>query len=196
MPPLDRAALVAKQGRRMFGVELKIIDEKGNRAAARGQTPGELFVRGPTIVSGYYKNAEARAKQIDAEGWFATGDVAKITRRLAADRRPHQGPGEVRRRMDQLDRRGERGLACKGVANCAVIGVPHPKWNERPLLVVVKAPGAEPSKAEILDAARPKVAKWQMPDDVVFVEALPMTATGKISKKDLRAKFADYKLPD
>ena len=86
-------------------------------------------------------------------------------------------------------------LACKGLANCAVIGVPHPKWHERPLLVAVKAPGAAPTKEEILDVLGSKIAKWQMPDDVVFVDALPMTATGKISKKDLRAKFADYKLP-
>ena len=77
-----------------------------------------------------------------------------------------------------------------------MIGVPHPKWNERPLLVVVKAPGAEPTKAEILDVLAAKIAKWQMPDDVVFVDALPMTATGKISKKDLRAKFADHKLAE
>ena len=77
-----------------------------------------------------------------------------------------------------------------------MIGVPHPKWNERPLLVAVKAPGANPTKAEILDVLAAKIAKWQMPDDVVFVDALPMTATGKISKKDLRAKFADHKLPE
>ena len=87
-------------------------------------------------------------------------------------------------------------LSCKGLANCAVIGVPHPKWDERPLLVAVKAPGAEPTKADILEVLGSKIAKWQMPDDVVFVDALPMTATGNISKKDLRAKFADYKLPE
>jgi 3-(methylthio)propionyl---CoA ligase len=76
-----------------------------------------------------------------------------------------------------------------------VIGVPHPKWHERPLLVAVKAPGAEPTKAEILEVLAGTLAKWQLPDDVVFVDALPMTATGKVSKKDLRAQFADYKLP-
>jgi len=197
MPPLDRATLVGKQGRRLFGVELKIIDEKGNRAAPESSTPGELFVRGPTIVSGYYKNADASAKQIDAEGWFATGDVAKIV------------PGGwlmiVDRTKDLVKSGGEwissidvenAALACKGVANCAVIGVHHPKWHERPLLVVVKAPGAEPDKGEILEALSYRVAKWQMPDDVVFIDALPLTATGKISKKDLRARFADYKLPD
>jgi 3-(methylthio)propionyl---CoA ligase len=197
MPPLDRAALVGKQGRRLFGVELKIIDEKGNHAAPESGTPGELFVRGPTIVSGYYKNADASAKQIDGEGWFATGDVAKIA------------PGGwlmiVDRTKDLVKSGGEwissidvenAALACKGVANCAVIGVHHPKWHERPLLVVVKAPGAEPDKGEILEALSYRVAKWQMPDDVVFIDALPLTATGKISKKDLRARFADYKLPD
>ncbi|HZT50162.1 MAG TPA: AMP-binding protein, partial [Hyphomicrobiaceae bacterium] len=195
--PLERAKLSARQGRRMFGVDLKVIDEKGNRAPADGQTSGELFVRGATIVSGYFKNPEATAKQIDKEGWFGTGDVAKIT--------PDQWLLIVDRTKDLVKSGGEwissidvenAALACKGLANCAVIGVPHPKWNERPLLVAVKAPGAEPTKAEILDVLAARIAKWQLPDDVVFVDALPMTATGKISKKDLRAKFADYKLPE
>ena len=196
LPPMERAKLSAKQGRRMFGVDLKVIDEKGNRAPADGQTSGELFVRGSTIVSGYFNNEEAGRKQIDSEGWFGTGDVAKIT--------PDQWLLIVDRTKDLVKSGGEwissidvenAALACKGLANCAVIGVPHPKWDERPLLVAVKAPGAEPTKAEILDVLASKIAKWQMPDDVVFVDALPMTATGKISKKDLRAKFADYKLP-
>jgi acyl-CoA synthetase (AMP-forming)/AMP-acid ligase II len=197
LPALERAALSARQGRRMFGVDLKIIDEKGKRAPRDGETSGELFVRGPAIVSGYFKDDEATAKQIDAEGWFATGDVAKIT--------PDGWLMIVDRTKDLVKSGGEwissidvenAALACKGIANCAVIGVPHPKWNERPLLVAVKAPGAEPTKAEILDVLGSKIAKWQMPDDVVFVDALPMTATGKISKKDLRAKFSDYKLPE
>jgi fatty-acyl-CoA synthase len=196
-PPLERARLSARQGRRMFGVDLKVIDEKGNRAPADGETSGELLVRGPTIVSGYFNNPEASARQIDGEGWFGTGDVAKIT--------PDGWLLIVDRTKDLVKSGGEwissidvenAAMACKGLANCAVIGVPHPKWNERPLLVAVKAPGAEPTKAEILDVLSSKVAKWQLPDDVVFVDALPMTATGKISKKDLRARFADYKLPE
>jgi fatty-acyl-CoA synthase len=196
LPPLGRAALTAKQGRRVYGVDLKVIDEKGNRAPP-GETSGELFVRGPTIVSGYYKNEEAGRRQIDAEGWFATGDVAKIT--------PDGWLVIVDRTKDLVKSGGEwissidvenAALACKGLANCAVIGVPHPKWHERPLLVAVKAPGAEPTKAEVLDVLASRIAKWQLPDDVVFVDALPMTATGKISKKDLRARFADYKLPE
>jgi 3-(methylthio)propionyl---CoA ligase len=197
LPPIERARLSSRQGRRMFGVDLKIIDEKGGRAPPDGETSGELFVRGSAIVSGYYNNEEATHKQIDAEGWFATGDVAKIM--------PDGWLMIVDRTKDLVKSGGEwissidvenAALACKGIANCAVIGVPHPKWNERPLLVVVKAPGAEPTKAEILDVLGSKIAKWQLPDDVVFVDTLPMTATGKISKKDLRAKFADHKLPD
>jgi fatty-acyl-CoA synthase len=195
LPALARAALSAKQGRRMFGVELKIIDEAGNRAPHDGETSGELFVRGPAIVSGYYRNEAASHKQIDAEGWFATGDVAKIT--------PDDWLLIVDRTKDLVKSGGEwissidvenAALAAPGVANCAVIGVPHPKWSERPLLVVVKAPGANPSKEEILKVLAGSVSKWQLPDDVVFVDALPMTATGKISKKDLRAEFAAYKL--
>jgi fatty-acyl-CoA synthase len=197
LPPLERAKLSALQGRRMFGVDLKIVDDKGNRLPHDGESSGELWVRGSNVVSGYYKNPEASAKQIDAEGWFGTGDVAKIT--------PDAWMVIVERTKDLVKSGGEwissidvenAALAVKGIANCAVIGVPHPKWNERPLLCVVKQPGAEPTKQEILDMLATKIAKWQMPDDVVFVEALPMTATGKISKKDLRAKFADFKLPD
>ena len=195
--PMQRAALSARQGRRMFGVDLKVIDEEGKRAPADGQASGELFVRGATVVSGYFNNPEASAKQIDAEGWFGTGDVAKITPDawlLIVDRTKDlvKSGGEW---ISSIEVENAALAAVQGIANCAVIGVPHPKWHERPLLVVVKAPGAEPTKAEILDALGAKIAKWQMPDDVVFVEALPMTATGKISKKDLRAKFADYRLP-
>lgn len=196
-PPLERAALTARQGRRVYGVDLKVVDEKGNRAPADGETSGELFVRGSTVVSGYFNNEEATARQIDAEGWFATGDVAKIT--------PDGWLMIVDRTKDLVKSGGEwissidvenAALTCKGIANCAVIGVPHRKWGERPLLVAVKAPGAEPTKSEILDALASRVAKWQLPDDVVFVDQLPLTATGKISKKDLRAHFADFELPE
>ena len=197
MAPLERAAMAASQGRRLFGVDLKIIDEKGARAAPESGTPGELLVRGSTIVSGYYKNEEASAKQIDRDGWFATGDVARVD--------PGGWLAIVDRTKDLVKSGGEwissidvenAALACKGIANCAVVGVRHPKWTERPLLVVVKAPGADPSKAEILETLARRIAKWQMPDDVVFIDALPLTATGKISKKDLRTQFADYPLPE
>jgi len=196
-PPKERAAFSARQGRRMFGVDLKVIDDKGNRAPPDGETSGELFVRGATVVSGYFNNPEASARQIDGEGWFGTGDVAKLTPDgwlLIVDRTKDlvKSGGEW---ISSIDVENAALAAVKGIANCAVIGVPHPKWNERPLLVAVKAPGAEPTKAQILDALSAKIAPWQMPADVVFVEALPMTATGKISKKDLRAQFASYPLP-
>jgi acyl-CoA synthetase (AMP-forming)/AMP-acid ligase II len=194
---LERAALAGSQGRRLFGVDLKIIDEKGAPAAPGSGTPGELLVRGSTIVSGYYKNEDASAKQVDRDGWFATGDVARVD--------PGGWLAIVDRTKDLVKSGGEwissidvenAALACKGIANCAVVGVRHSKWGERPLLVVVKAPSADPSKSEILEALASRIAKWQMPDNVVFIDALPLTATGKISKKDLRAQFADYQLPE
>ena len=193
-PFTKRATLAGTQGRRMFGTDIKVVDARGNRVAAGGS--GDLLVRGPTVASGYFKNGRASAERIDAEGWFATGDVAKIT--------PDGWLVIVDRTKDLIKSGGEwissidvenAALACKGIANCAVIGVPHPRWGERPLLLVVKASGAEPTKADILGVLASKVAKWQLPDDVVFVDALPLTATGKISKKDLRSRFADYQLP-
>jgi fatty-acyl-CoA synthase len=194
--PAQRAALSARQGRRMFGVDLKVVDNNGNRAPADGQTSGELFVRGAAVVAGYFNNPEASAKQVDSEGWFGTGDVAKITPDawlLIVDRTKDliKSGGEW---ISSIDVENAALATVKGIANCAVIGVPHPKWHERPLLVVVKAPGAEPTKSEILAALATKIPSWQLPDDVVFVDALPMTATGKISKKELRASFAGYRL--
>jgi fatty-acyl-CoA synthase len=193
LQPMERAALSAKQGRRMFGVDLKVIDEKGHRAPPDGKTSGELFVRGSTIVSGYFNNEEAGRKQIDSEGWFGTGDVAKIT--------PDQWLLIVDRTKDLVKSGGEwissidvenAALACKGLANCAVIGVPHPKWDERPLLVVVRKPGANVTRDELLAFFGGKVAKWQVPDDVVFVDAIPLGATGKVQKMKLREQFKSH----
>ncbi len=194
--PLDeRITLKTRQGHRVYGVDFKITDDAGTALPHDGETTGELFVRGPTIMSGYFKNPEASAKAIDKHGWFGTGDVAKIT--------PEGVLTIVDRTKDLVKSGGEwissidvenAALSVPGVAACAVIGVPHPKWYERPLLVAIKAPGADPTKDAILTALAGKLAKWQLPDDVVFVEQLPLTATGKVSKKDLRVKFADFKL--
>ncbi len=196
--PLERAKLSARQGRRMFGVDLKVIDDKGNRAPPDGETSGELFVRGGDHRVGLFQQPRG-VGQADRRGGLVRHrrrrqDHARRSWLLIVDRTKDlvKSGGEWISSIDVEN----AALACKGLANCAVIGVPHPKWHERPLLVAVKAPGAEPTKAEILDVLGSKIAKWQMPDDVVFVDALPMTATGKISKKDLRAKFADYKLPE
>jgi acyl-CoA synthetase (AMP-forming)/AMP-acid ligase II len=180
------------------------MSKKGKpRAASDAQTLVEIRDQGPGFDPKGVPDPEPEGKVVKTDSGLqyqdlkvGTGDVAKIT--------PDSWLLIVDRTKDLVKSGGEwissidvenAALAVKGVAICAVIGVPHPKWHERPLLVVVKAPGANPTKAEILDVLGAKIAKWQMPDDVVFVDALPMTATGKISKKDLRAKFADHKLP-
>jgi fatty-acyl-CoA synthase len=194
--PFDQQMdIKSRQGRRMFGVDVKIVDADGKRLPHDGEAQGELFVRGAAVVSGYYENAGATSAAIDKEGWFGTGDVATIT--------PDGWLVLVDRTKDLVKSGGEWissidvenvAIGCPGVANAAVIAVPHPKWYERPLLIVVKAPGANPSKDEILAHVATRLARWQVPDDVVFVESLPLTATGKISKKDLRAAFAHHKL--
>ncbi len=190
-----RVELKAKAGRRVYGVDFKIVDEAGTNLPHDDKATGELYVRGPAIVSGYFNNPDATAKALDKDGWFATGDVARITL--------DGWLSIVDRTKDLVKSGGEWissidvenvAMSVAGIANCAVIGVPHPKWTERPLLIAVKAPGADPKPEDILAALAAKLAKWQLPDDVVFVDALPMTATGKISKKDLRAKFADHPL--
>ena len=193
----DRVELKAKAGRRVYGVELKLADEAGNRLPHDDIASGELFVRGNAIVSGYFKNEGATTRALDKEGWFATGDVARVA--------PNGMLTIVDRTKDLVKSGGEwissidvenAAMAHPGLANCAVIGIPHPKWTERPVLVAVKAPGANPTKEEIDKLLDSKLAKWQLPDDVIFVDSLPIGPTGKVSKRDLRSKFTDYKLPD
>ena len=197
LPLQERVSLKVRQGRRLFGVQLKICDPAGKRLPQDGEAFGELFVRGPTVIAGYYENEKATASSFDKDGWFATGDVAKIT--------PDGFLIIVDRTKDLVKSGGEwissidvenPALAHPGVAQCAVIGVPHPKWQERPLMIIVRAPGATPTKDEIMQTLGKAVAKWQLPDDIVFVDQMPMTATGKISKLLLRRQFQDYKLPD
>jgi 3-(methylthio)propionyl---CoA ligase len=193
----ERIAFKVKAGRRCYGVEMKLVDEAGKRLPHDDVASGELFVRGNAVVSGYYKNDAATKAAIDKDGWFSTGDVGKIS--------PDGILTIVDRAKDLVKSGGEwissidvenAALAHKGLANCAVIGLPHPKWDERPVLIAIKAPGADPTREEIIQQLAGSLAKWQLPDDVVFVDALPMTATGKVSKKDLRAKFHDYKFKD
>lgn len=197
LPFAERVDLKVRQGRRLFGVELKICDPAGRRLPHDGEAAGELFVRGPTVIAGYYENDKASAASFDAEGWFATGDVAKVTADgflIIVDRTKDlvKSGGEWISSIDVEN----PALAHPGVAQCAVIGVPHPKWQERPLMIVVRSPGAQPTKAEIMATLEKAVARWQLPDDIVFVEEMPMTATGKISKLQLRQRFQDYRLPD
>ena len=191
---IDKKSL---QGRRVFGVELKIADEDGKRLPHDGVAAGELFVRGNAIVSGYFKNDEASARAIDAEGWFGTGDVASIT---------PDGFLNIQDRAKDLVKSGGEwissidlenvAIAHPLIANAAVIAVPHPKWDERPVLVAVAAGEEKPSLEELHEHMSEHFAKWQLPDDVIWVDALPLTATGKVSKLTLRQGLGEYKLPD
>jgi fatty-acyl-CoA synthase len=193
----DRMARKSLQGRRVFGVDLKIVSEDGQRLPHDGKAVGELYVRGNAVISGYFKNDDATADAIDAEGWFGTGDVASIS---------PDGFLSVQDRSKDLIKSGGEwissidleniAMAHPEIANCAVIAIAHPKWDERPVLVVVPQEGCEPTLADIHALMEPHFAKWQLPDDLLFVEALPLTATGKVSKLTLRQQFVDYVLPD
>lgn len=182
------------QGRAIYGVELKIVDGDGKELPQDGSVAGDLLVRGPWVTSGYFK-AEG-GPSIDAEGWFATGDVAKI-----------DADGYVQltdRSKDVIKSGGEwissidlenAAMAHASVQEAAVIGLPHPRWQERPLLIVVRKPGVELGRQEILDFLSERVARWWLPDDVVFVDELPHTATGKLQKMKLREQFREHVLP-
>ena len=173
---------------------MKVTDDENRDLPWDGKTFGRLKVRGPAVAASYYGGAGA--EQFDDDGWFDTGDVAHID--------PHGYMQITDRAKDVIKSGGEwistidlENLAVghPDVAEAAVIGVPHPKWDERPLLVVVRKPGREPAKADILGFMDGKIAKWWMPDDVAFVADIPHTATGKIQKTALREQFKDYRLP-
>ncbi|GGB87977.1 long-chain-fatty-acid--CoA ligase [Marivita lacus] len=196
-PFADRMARKSLQGRRIFGVDLKIVGEDGQRLPHDGKAVGELYVRGNAVISGYFNNEDATKAAIDAEGWFGTGDVASIS---------PDGYLSIQDRSKDLIKSGGEWISSidleniamshPEVANCAVIAIAHPKWDERPVLVVVPKDGCQPKLADIHALMDPHFAKWQLPDDLVFVDALPLTATGKVSKLTLRQQFADYVLPD
>jgi len=179
------------QGQPIFGVDVKIADEQGNEMPRDGKSSGRLMVRGPWIVSGYYGDG----KPLLEDGWFNTGDLAVMD----DDNNIHL----TDRAKDVIKSGGEwissidvENLAagCPGIAEAAVIGIPHPKWEERPLLVVVPAKGAAVTAQMIASYLEGKIAKWWMPDDVVFVDALSYGATGKIQKMELRQRFAGHYL--
>ena len=194
----ERMRLKSRQGRRLFGVELKIVDDNGRRLPHDGNAVGELFVRGNTVISGYFNNVEATQAAMDADDWFGTGDVASID----AD-----GFLYIQDRSKDLIKSGGEwissidlenlAMAHPKVASCAVIAVPHPKWDERPLLVVVpREAGDPPTLSEIHALMAGHFAKWQLPDALEIVADLPLTATGKVSKLTLRHRFEGYALPD
>jgi 3-(methylthio)propionyl---CoA ligase len=186
--------LQQKQGHVLFGVEMKITDDRGKDLPWDGKTFGRLKVKGPAVARAYYKGEGGDI--LDDHGFFDTGDVATMD--------PHGYMQITDRSKDVIKSGGEwissidlenLAVGYPKVAEAAVIGIRHPKWDERPLLVVVMKKGEKATKDEILDFMTGKVAKWWIPDDVVFVEEIPHTATGKIQKTTLRDMFKDYVLP-
>ena len=191
----ESIAIAIKAGRGLFGCELRIVDDDKNELPWDGVAYGALQVRGPWICSDYFK-LEGAGDSHTEDGWFDTGDVATID--------PDGYMAITDRTKDVIKSGGEwissieienTAIGHPAVAEAAVIGVAHPKWTERPLLIVIRAEGQDPSKEEILAWFDGKIAKWWLPDDVVFVDELPHTATGKIKKVELRKQFADYQLP-
>jgi 3-(methylthio)propionyl---CoA ligase len=195
-PVAEQRRIKQKQGPAIWGVEFKIVDELGRRLPHDGNSAGVLYVRGPWIASGYFRDEAASKEAFDAEGWFSTGDVATID--------PHGYMHITDRAKDMVRSGGEwissialenAAVGHPAVAEAAVIAAPHPRWGERPLLVAVRRPGAAVDKGELVAFLAEKVAKWWLPDDVVFVQELPHTATGKIRKSALREQFKDHVLP-
>jgi fatty-acyl-CoA synthase len=192
LPPEEQRKLREKQGHVVFGVDWKIVDGNGDDLPWDGKAFGDLLVRGPWVIRDYYKSAKSPL----VDGWFPTGDVGTID----AD-----GYLKITDRSKDVVKSGGEwissialenlAMAHPAVLEAAVIACHHPKWDERPLLIVVKRPGAELTREQLLAFYDGKVAKWWIPDDVVFVDELPHTATGKLMKTTLRERFANHPLP-
>ncbi|MCB1648161.1 MAG: long-chain-fatty-acid--CoA ligase [Gammaproteobacteria bacterium] len=187
-----RLRIQSKQGRPVYGVEMRIVDDEGKPLPHDGKTFGRLLVRGPWIASGYYRSDENAAFH---DGWFDTGDVSTLD--------PEGYMQIVDRSKDVIKSGGEwissielenYAVGHPAVAEACVVGIAHPKWDERPLLLLVCKEGASSSKEAIIDYLSDKVAKWWLPDDVVFVDALPHTATGKLLKTEIRARYEQHYL--
>ena len=189
----QKQALQAKQGRPVCGVELKIVGDDGRELPWDGKAFGELMVRGPWILKEYFRGEGGPPLR---QGWFPTGDVSTVD--------PDGYMQITDRSKDVIKSGGEWissidleniAVAHPAVAEAAVVAVRHPRWDERPLLVVVKKPGASVTREDLLGFFAGKVAKWWVPDDVAFVDQLPHTATGKLLKTKLREDFGGYTLP-
>ncbi|WP_313801595.1 long-chain fatty acid--CoA ligase [Sphingobium sp.] len=190
-----RLDFVTKQGRTPFGVELRVVDEGGRELPRDGRASGRLQVRGPWTVDRYFQDEKGVCT--DPDGWFDTGDVAVL--------HPDGMLQLTDRAKDVIKSGGEwissvdlenAAIGCAGVAEAAAIGVSHPKWDERPLLLVVRKVGSEVDEEEVRTYLSTKVAKWWLPDAILFVDTLPHTGTGKLLKTALREQYRDYKLPD
>jgi acyl-CoA synthetase (AMP-forming)/AMP-acid ligase II len=193
LPKDEQRKILQKQGHAVFGVDMKIVDDEGKELPWDGVTYGHLLVKGPWIINSYFKNEGGDVLQ---DGWFPTGDVATL-----------DGDGYLQitdRSKDVIKSGGEWigtidleniAMAHPAVQQAACIGIFHPKWDERPLLLVIKRPGMDVTREELLHFFDGKIAKFWMPDDVQFIDALPVGATGKIQKNKLREQFKEYKLP-
>ena len=200
LPEAEKMKIRLKQGRAIYGVDMKIVDEAGQELPWDGKTFGDLLVRGPWVVREYFKGEGGDpliyGGKDGREGWFPTGDVGTID----AD-----GYLQITDRSKDVIKSGGEWISSIDVENIAVahpavamaacIGVAHPKWDERPIIAVVKRPGMEVSREELIRFYDGKIAKWQVPDDVVFVDAIPIGATGKMLKTRLREMLKDYALP-
>ncbi len=193
LPKREQRAILQKQGHAIFGVDMKILDDDGVEIAWDGATYGHLFVKGPWIIDSYFRE---EGGDVLVDGWFPTGDVATID---------VDGYMQITDRSKDVIKSGGEwigtidleniAMAHPAVLQAACIGVAHPKWDERPLLLVVRRPGFDVTPAELLAFFEGKVAKFWLPDDVAFIEALPTGATGKIQKNKLREQFRHHKLP-
>ncbi len=193
LPAEEKMKIRLKQGRAIYGVDMKIVDHDGKELPWDGRTYGDLSVKGPWIIREYFKD-EGGDPLVD--GWFPTGDVATIDA---------EGYMQITDRSKDVIKSGGEWISSIDVENIAVshpavamaacVGMKHPKWDERPVVVVVKKPGVDVTREELLKFYEGKTAKWQIPDDVIFIEAIPLGATGKIQKMRLRELLKDYVLP-
>lgn len=193
LPQEEQTRILLKQGHAVFGVDMKIVDDAGAELPWDGKTYGHLLVKGPWVAAGYFGGEGGDVLQ---DGWFPTGDVATIDA---------EGYMQITDRSKDVIKSGGEwigtidleniAMSHPAVAQAACIGMPHPKWDERPLLVVVKRPGMDLARDQLLQFYEGKIAKWWTPDDVVFVDSLPIGATGKVLKTKIREQFATYQFP-
>src|SRR4051812_11923573 len=193
LPPEEQMRIKLKQGRALYGVDMKIVDEAGKELPWDGKTFGDLYVKGPWVVREYFKG-EGGDPLVD--GWFPTGDVGTIDA---------EGFLQITDRSKDVIKSGGEWISSIDIENIAMahpavqmaacVGMPHPKWDERPIVAVVRRPGMDVGRDELLKFYEGKMAKWQIPDDVVFVDAIPLGATGKMLKTRLREQLKDYRLP-
>ncbi len=194
MGDADQMVHKLKQGRLLCGLEMKLVDDAGQRLPHDGKTPGRLMIKGPTIAAGYFGGEGGEV--LDAEGFFDTGDVSTIDA---------QGYMQITDRAKDVIKSGGEwissieieniALGHPAVAQAAVIGVTHPKWDERPVLICQLKPGASATAADLTAWLDGRISRWWMPDDVLFVDEVPLGPTGKIDKKAIRASLTGYTLP-